>query len=125
MIAGRDRILCCRARLDGYRSAPEAAGLRVGTDLVVHAELTRHDGRVAALRLLHCPERPTAIFEAGAVSPTFAGGVAVADVLLAASVAAVVACNDVIAPAGLTGRETQGFTPLTRWDQSLSGGGNR
>ncbi|MFC7383678.1 substrate-binding domain-containing protein [Sphaerisporangium rhizosphaerae] len=125
MIAGHDRILCCRARLDGYRSALEAAGLRVDSDLVVHAELARHDGRVAALRLPHGPERPTAIFEAGAGSPTFVGGVAVADVLLAASVTAVIACNDVIAPAGLTGRETHGFTPLTRWDQPLSGGGNR
>ncbi|WP_182873554.1 substrate-binding domain-containing protein [Microbispora sp. H10670] len=43
------------------------------------------------------PERPTAIFEAGAVSPTFEGGVADADVLLAASVTAVIAYDDMIA----------------------------
>ncbi len=97
MISGHDRILCCRARLDGYRSALEVAGLRVDTDLVIYAELTRHDGRVAALRLLRGPERPTSIFEAGAVSPTFVGGVAVADVLLAASVTAVIAYNDMVA----------------------------
>jgi DNA-binding LacI/PurR family transcriptional regulator len=62
MIAGHDRILCCRARLDGYRSALEAAGLTVDTDLVVRAELTTQGGRVAALGLLSGPERPTAIF---------------------------------------------------------------
>ena len=50
------------ARLDGYRSAMEAAGLPVDADLVVRADLTREDGFAAALRLLKRPERPTAIF---------------------------------------------------------------
>lgn len=62
MIAGPDRILCCRARLDGYRSALETAGLAMDDSLVVRAELTREDGREAALRLLGGRERPTAIF---------------------------------------------------------------
>ncbi|MFG1677544.1 LacI family DNA-binding transcriptional regulator [Micromonospora sp. NPDC049282] len=62
MIVGRDRILCCRARLDGYRSAMEAAELPVGADLVERAELTAEGGRAAALRLLGRADRPTAIF---------------------------------------------------------------
>src|SRR3954453_4453787 len=34
MINGPDRYLCCRARLDGYRAAMDAAGLAVDPDLV-------------------------------------------------------------------------------------------
>ncbi|WP_416901382.1 LacI family DNA-binding transcriptional regulator [Micromonospora echinospora] len=62
MIAGPDQVLCCRARLDGYRSALEAAGLPVESDLVVRADLTREAGHTAALGLLDRPGRPTAIF---------------------------------------------------------------
>ncbi|GAA1002702.1 LacI family transcriptional regulator [Acrocarpospora pleiomorpha] len=62
MIAGPDRILCCRARLDGYRSALEATGLSMDDSLVVRTDLTRDGGRAAALGLLSGPARPTAIF---------------------------------------------------------------
>ncbi|MFI5837414.1 LacI family DNA-binding transcriptional regulator [Micromonospora sp. NPDC051300] len=61
-IVGRDRILCCRARLDGYRSAMEAADLPVGGDLVERADLTVEGGRAAARRLLGRADRPTAVF---------------------------------------------------------------
>ncbi len=62
MIGGPDRVLCCRARLDGYRSAMEAAGLPVDPELVVRTDLTREDGQAAALALLRRADRPTAIF---------------------------------------------------------------
>ncbi|WP_440107422.1 LacI family DNA-binding transcriptional regulator [Streptosporangium sp. H16] len=62
MIAGPDKVLCCRARLDGYRSALEAADLPVDPALIVRAGLTLKDGRVAALGLLGAADRPTAIF---------------------------------------------------------------
>lgn len=62
MIGGPDRTLYCQARLDGYRSARESAGLPVEADLVVRTPLTTEDGRAAALELLNRPERPTAIF---------------------------------------------------------------
>ncbi|WP_230416020.1 LacI family DNA-binding transcriptional regulator [Micromonospora tarapacensis] len=64
MIAAPEHILCCRARLDGYRSAFDAAGLTAEADLVVRAKLTREDGEAAALDLLSRPDRPTAIFAA-------------------------------------------------------------
>jgi DNA-binding LacI/PurR family transcriptional regulator len=64
MISGSDRILCCRARLDGYHAALEAAGLPTDPALVVRAELTREDGRAAAATLLAGPDRPSAIFTA-------------------------------------------------------------
>jgi DNA-binding LacI/PurR family transcriptional regulator len=62
IIAGPDRVLCCRARLDGYRSAMEAAGLPVDADLVARAGLTTEEGREAALDLLDRPDRPSAVF---------------------------------------------------------------
>jgi DNA-binding LacI/PurR family transcriptional regulator len=62
MIGGPDRVLFSRARLDGYRSAMDAAGLPVDADPVVPADLTREDGHAAALDLLNRPHRPTAIF---------------------------------------------------------------
>ena len=62
MISGPEHVLFCCARLDGYRSAMQAAGLTVDPDLVVYADLTREDGCVAARTLLALPEPPTAIF---------------------------------------------------------------
>ncbi|MFF5219264.1 LacI family DNA-binding transcriptional regulator [Micromonospora sp. NPDC000442] len=64
MIAAPERILCCRARLDGYRSACDAAGLSGEPALIVRAELSREGGETAALDLLSRPDRPTAIFAA-------------------------------------------------------------
>ncbi|WP_149829993.1 LacI family DNA-binding transcriptional regulator [Streptomyces tailanensis] len=64
MISGPEDVLCCTARLDGYRSVMHAAGLPVDPELVVHAPLTQEDGCAAARSLLALPERPTAIFTA-------------------------------------------------------------
>jgi DNA-binding LacI/PurR family transcriptional regulator len=62
MIGGPDQILFCRARLDGYRSALDAAGLPVDAHLVMPTDLTREGGHATALDLLNRPDRPTAIF---------------------------------------------------------------
>jgi DNA-binding LacI/PurR family transcriptional regulator len=62
MIGGSDQVLFCRARLDGYRSAMEAASLPIDAELVVRTGLTTECGRDAALELLARPHRPTAIF---------------------------------------------------------------
>jgi DNA-binding LacI/PurR family transcriptional regulator len=63
MISGPEHILFCRARLAGYRSAIEAAGLPFDDDLVVStSHLTRDDGYAAARTLLARDPRPTAIF---------------------------------------------------------------
>ena len=60
-IGGPEHQLFCRARLDGYRSTMEAAGLPVDAELVMRTGLTTEDGRAAALRLLAHPQPPTAI----------------------------------------------------------------
>jgi DNA-binding LacI/PurR family transcriptional regulator len=62
MISGADRILCCRARLDGYRSAMDAAVLPIVGDSVLRTDLTVDGGRAAALELLNGLQPPTAIF---------------------------------------------------------------
>jgi DNA-binding LacI/PurR family transcriptional regulator len=54
--------LFCGARLDGYRSALERAGLPVDPELIVRTDLTQKDGHAAARDLLSRPDRPTAIF---------------------------------------------------------------
>ncbi len=64
MISGPDHVLCCRARLDGYWSALEAAGLPTDADLVVRADLSQDEGYRAAHALLARDDRPTAIFAA-------------------------------------------------------------
>ncbi|GAA4671553.1 LacI family DNA-binding transcriptional regulator [Phytohabitans rumicis] len=61
-IGGPEHVLCCRARLDGYRAAMDAAGLAMDGGLVVSTALTLEDGYAAALDLLSRPQRPTAIF---------------------------------------------------------------
>jgi DNA-binding LacI/PurR family transcriptional regulator len=61
IIAGPAEVLCCQARLDGYRSALEANGQAMSPNLVVRSPLTQHDGFTAALNLLNRRDRPTAI----------------------------------------------------------------
>ncbi len=62
MITGPDDMMCSRARVSGFRSAMEQAGLEVDEDLVVAGDFHREDGVEQGHRLLSRPDRPTAIF---------------------------------------------------------------
>jgi DNA-binding LacI/PurR family transcriptional regulator len=62
MISGPDHVLSCRARLDGYRSALDAAGIPVDPDLIRRVYLCQDEGYPAARDMLARPQRPTAIF---------------------------------------------------------------
>jgi DNA-binding LacI/PurR family transcriptional regulator len=62
MISGSDKLLCCRARLDGYRAALDGANVAVNPDTVVRADLTHEAGHAAARELLSRRRRPSAIF---------------------------------------------------------------
>ncbi|GAA1773090.1 LacI family DNA-binding transcriptional regulator [Luedemannella helvata] len=64
MIGGPDSVLCCRARLDGYRSAMDSAGIPVDPALVLLVDLNHEQGYGAGRELLARPRRPTAIFTA-------------------------------------------------------------
>jgi LacI family transcriptional regulator len=61
-IGGPAEYLCSRARLDGYRSALERAGLRYDPALIRHGNFRHEGGFACGGELLDADERPTAIF---------------------------------------------------------------
>jgi LacI family transcriptional regulator len=61
-IGGPESLLCTRARVAGYRSALEAAGLGAHRDLVRYAPFHHDGGLEAARRMFALPDPPTAIF---------------------------------------------------------------
>ncbi|MFF7893422.1 LacI family DNA-binding transcriptional regulator [Streptomyces sp. NPDC007907] len=64
LIAGPPRLLCSRARLDGYRAALEGAGIPLDASLVVPGDFRPASGFSACNTLLDLPEPPTALFAA-------------------------------------------------------------
>jgi len=63
-ISGPTRMMCSRARIDGYRAAMETAGLPVDPSLVLDGDFHHEAGYRLGLELLSLPDRPTAIFAA-------------------------------------------------------------
>jgi beta-xylosidase len=61
-ITGFIDMLCSLARLDGYRSGLERAGLTVDPALIKHGDFEHEGGFARAVELLALPDRPTAIF---------------------------------------------------------------
>jgi DNA-binding LacI/PurR family transcriptional regulator len=64
MISGPTEWPCCRARLDGYRAAMDAAGIPVDPDLIRISTLYVEGGRRDAEALFRLADPPTAIFTA-------------------------------------------------------------
>lgn len=64
MLSGPVQWLCCRARLDGYRAAMDAAGVPVDPELVRISTLYVEGGLRDGAELLRLPDPPTAIFTA-------------------------------------------------------------
>ncbi|MGW0142146.1 LacI family DNA-binding transcriptional regulator [Streptomyces calvus] len=65
MITGPQRLLCSRARLDGYRAALENAGVPADDSLVVPGDFRPESGFAGCNALLDLPDPPTAVFAAG------------------------------------------------------------
>lgn len=63
-VAGPVRLLCSRARLDGYRAALEAAGVAVDDALIVPGDFYHQAGFDGCNTLLDLAEPPTALFAA-------------------------------------------------------------
>ncbi|MEV5885347.1 LacI family DNA-binding transcriptional regulator [Streptomyces sp. NPDC052020] len=63
-IGGPPRLLCSRARLDGYRAALDVAGVAVDNALTVPGDFYHESGFTGAERLLDLDDPPTAIFAA-------------------------------------------------------------
>jgi LacI family transcriptional regulator len=61
-ITGPSDMLCSLARLDGYRSALDRAGVGYDPALVRYGDFTHEGGFARAVELLDMPEPPTAIF---------------------------------------------------------------
>jgi LacI family transcriptional regulator len=61
-IGGPLDMLCTRARIDGYRSALESAGLEYDPDLVRYGDFHHEGGFAQGAALLDRSDRPTAIF---------------------------------------------------------------
>ncbi len=62
IVTGPEDVLCSLARLDGYRSALNMAGLEADPGLVRFGDFHVDGGYARALELLRLPDRPTAIF---------------------------------------------------------------
>ncbi|MFB7503088.1 LacI family DNA-binding transcriptional regulator [Streptomyces broussonetiae] len=62
MIAGPGRMMCSRARIDGYRAALETAGVAFDPALVREGNFHHETGYWVGLELLRLKDRPTAIF---------------------------------------------------------------
>ena len=62
IITGPADMLCSQARLSGYRSALDAAGIPFRPELLVPGEVLQSDGISGGNRLLSLPNPPTAIF---------------------------------------------------------------
>lgn len=62
MISGPSDLLCSRARMAGYRSAMESAGLPLDPDLMKWSDFHVDGGFKTAMGMLEGPQRPTAIF---------------------------------------------------------------
>ncbi|MDQ0932042.1 LacI family DNA-binding transcriptional regulator [Streptomyces turgidiscabies] len=61
-ISGPSRMMCSRARVDGYRAALDTAGLSVDPALLKAGDFHHETGYRAGLELLRAPNRPTAVF---------------------------------------------------------------
>lgn len=62
VIGGPDRILCSRARLDGFRAAMDEAGVPIDPRFVSHGRFHVAEGIEKGRALLGLADRPTAIF---------------------------------------------------------------
>jgi LacI family xylobiose transport system transcriptional regulator len=62
VVAGPEDVLCARARVSGFRSAMETAGLPVREDLIVPGNFHIDSGLDGGLQMLSGPNPPTAIF---------------------------------------------------------------
>lgn len=62
VVSGPSDVLCSRARVDGYRSALEEAGIPVDPDLVRYGNFFVDGGFEHATAVLARPDRPTAVF---------------------------------------------------------------
>ena len=62
LIAGPKRLLCSRARLDGYRAGLDAAGVPLDDELIYEGDFYHEAGFAGAQKMLSLRRPPTAFF---------------------------------------------------------------
>ncbi|MGH3167899.1 MAG: substrate-binding domain-containing protein, partial [Trebonia sp.] len=62
LVTGPERDMCSRARIDGYRSSLERAGLKYDAALVQHGDFQYEGGLCQGNTLLDLADPPTAVF---------------------------------------------------------------
>ncbi|TWE21559.1 LacI family DNA-binding transcriptional regulator [Kitasatospora atroaurantiaca] len=62
LIGGPARMMCSRARADGYRAALDMAGIPYASELVKEGDFQHESGRRLGMELLGLADRPTAVF---------------------------------------------------------------
>jgi LacI family xylobiose transport system transcriptional regulator len=62
LIGGPSRMMCSRARADGYRAALETAGVPVDPALIREGDFHHESGYLLGRELLTAADRPTAVF---------------------------------------------------------------
>ena len=62
IITGPEKMMCSKARLDGYTSALAEHGIEADPELITEGDFTTSGGYAQSISLLKRPNRPTAIF---------------------------------------------------------------
>lgn len=62
VIGGPADMLCTQARVDGYRTALDRAGIPIDRELIRYGDFHHEGGYLRTRELLELPDRPTAIF---------------------------------------------------------------
>jgi DNA-binding LacI/PurR family transcriptional regulator len=112
MIGGPPKMLCSRAREDGYRTALATAGLPVDPALIRHGDFHVERAYEEGRALLSLPDRPTAIF-AGSDLQAFG-------LYEAARVLGLRVPDDRASSASTTAHGALGMAPLTTIRQPLA-----
>ncbi|WP_137844059.1 LacI family DNA-binding transcriptional regulator [Microbacterium sp. 2FI] len=119
-ITGPEDMMCSLARVDGYRSAMNAAGLPIDPELIRFGDFHPGGGEARARELLALPEPPTAIFAGsdlqalGAIAAGSAAGLRVPDDL------SVVGYDDIALSRWMSPQLTTVHQPLRRMGEEAT-----
>jgi LacI family transcriptional regulator, xylobiose transport system transcriptional regulator len=119
-ITGPDDMMCSLARVDGYRSAMNAAGLEIDPALIRFGDFHPDGGERHARELLALADRPTAVFAGsdlqalGVIAAAWAAGLRVPDDL------SVVGYDDIALSRWMSPQLTTIHQPLRRMGEEAA-----
>ena len=119
-ITGPEDMMCSLARVDGYRSAMNAAGIPIDPELIRFGDFHPAGGERRARELLALPDRPTAIFAGsdlqalGTIAAAAAAGLRVPDDL------SVVGYDDIALSRWMSPQLTTVHQPLRRMGEEAT-----